>query len=132
MSLQRKRAFAAALLTSLSLCPAAAFTDEETRRIFETLDPAHDGKVTRVDFDLNKMNAFYRSRIPDRSGRMKPLTFEETGLSREFFDKADQGQKGHLDGIDIIDAIRFDDVDTRHRGYFDYTDLVAFLNKIGR
>jgi hypothetical protein len=40
--------------------------------------------------------------------------------------------RGFLDGIDIIDAIKFDDTETRRRKYFDHADLVAFPNSIGR
>lgn len=40
--------------------------------------------------------------------------------------------RGFLDGIDIMDAIKFDDTGARRRGYFDYADLVAFLKKISR
>jgi len=111
---------------------AAGFTDKEARAIFDALDADHHGKVTRTDFNANKMNAFYFNRHPDESGQMKPLTFADTSLSREFFDKADQGHKGYLDPLDIIDAVRFEDIDTKRRGYFDYADLLAFLHKIGR
>jgi hypothetical protein len=81
---------------------------------------------------MNKMNAFYFRRRPDASGEMKPLTFEDTGLSREFFDKADENHDGRLNGVEIIDAIRFRDIDTRGRGYIDFADLEAFLKKISR
>jgi hypothetical protein len=80
------------------------------------------------------MNAFYFRFRPRKSASddMKPLTFEEMRVSREFFDKADQGRQGHLDGVDINDAIHFEDIDTTRRGYFDFGDLGVFLKKIGR
>jgi hypothetical protein len=53
-------------------------------------------------------------------------------VSREFFDKADQGHQGHLDALDINDAFHFEDIDTTRRGYFDFGDLAVFLKKIGR
>jgi hypothetical protein len=111
--------------------PVAAFTDKDTREIFGMLDPEHHGKVTLVDFQINKVQAFFwRSR--DERGDIKPLTFKDTILSREFFDKADFGHKGYLDGLDIVYAIRFDDIDTKRRGYFEHADLVTYLHKIGR
>ena len=111
--------------------PVAAFTDKDTREIFGILDPEHHGKVTLVDFQINKVQAFFwRSR--DERGNIKPLTFDDTILSREFFDKADFGHKGYLSGLDIVYAIRFDDIDTKRRGYFEHADLVAYLSKIGR
>jgi len=32
----------------------------------------------------------------------------------------------------MIDAMHFEDIDTGGRGYFDFSDLVIFLKKIGR
>ena len=111
---------------------AVAFSDKEARELFAMLDANHDGKVTRVEFEGTKMNAFYFHREPSKSGSMEPLTFEQTRLSRAFFDKADTDHDGSLDGVEINDAIRFEDIDTRRRGYFDFADFVMFLNKIGR
>jgi hypothetical protein len=123
-----------ALLLVGPLHPAAAFTDTEAHGIFDMLDPDHHGKVTKIEFQVNKMNAFYFRFRPRKnaSSDMKPLTFEEMRVSREFFDKADQGRQGHLDGVDINDAIHFEDIDTTRRGYFDFGDLAVFLKKIGR
>ena len=121
-----------ALLLIGPLHPAAAFTAKEAQQIFDILDPDHHGKVTRVEFDVNKMNAFFFRFRPTQTGQMDPLTFEETRLSREFFDKVDEGHEGRLDGVDINDAIHFEDIDTTRRGYFNFTDLMVFLKKIGR
>jgi hypothetical protein len=119
------------LLLSWLAHPVSAFTDKNAREIFAILDPEHHGKVTLVDFQVNKVNAFYwRSR--QGRGEIKPITFEDTILSREFFDKADFGHKGYLDGVDMVYAIRFDDIDTKKRGYLEYADLMAYLIKIGR
>ncbi len=122
---------AAAAILSSAILPCAAFTDKEAREIFTILDSERDGKVTLVEFQVNKVSAFFwRSR--NERGEIKNMTFEQTGLSREFFDKADIGHKGYLDGVDMTDAIRFEDVDVKKRGYFDYDDLVVFLKKIGK
>jgi hypothetical protein len=113
--------------------PAAAFTDKDAREIFDILDREQHGKVTLVDFQINKVQAFFwRGRQDRGTTGIKPIRFEDTILSREFFDKADNGHKGYLDGVDIVYAIRFQDIDTKHRGYFEHADLVAYLNKIGR
>jgi hypothetical protein len=112
--------------------PAAGFTAKQEREIYAALDPDGTGKVTREQFDARKMDAFYLHRYPDAAGRMKPLTFEETGLSREFFDRADTDHDGLLDGIEMMDAVRFEDIDVKGRGYFDFSDLVVYLKKIGR
>ena len=132
---REKRWWLIALLLSASLLwpegRATAFTDEEAKEIFRILDPDHHGRVTEPEFEMNKMHAFYYRRRPI-GGKMKPLTFEETGLSRAFFDQIDHGHKGYLDPIDIHDAVRFEDIDAARRGYFDFGDLVVFLSKIGR
>jgi hypothetical protein len=109
---------------------ARAYTDAEARQIFGILDSDHDGKVTKVEFEANKVDAFFfrNRKNPDEN----KLTYEQTGLSREFFDKADQGHKGYLTGLDMIDAIHFEDIDVTHRGYFDFNDLVAGLKTISR
>jgi hypothetical protein len=121
-----------ALSLALPLAPAAAFTDKQMHAIFDALDPDHRGTVTREQFEANKMNAFFYRMRPDASGGMKPVTFEETGFSRAFFDKADRNHDGQLDGLEMIDAVHFEDIDVARRGYFDFSDLVIFLKKIGR
>jgi Ca2+-binding EF-hand superfamily protein len=123
-------AFGLALMGPIS--PAASFTDKEAREIFATLGPDSNGHVSRVQFEQTKLNAFYFRHRPTGDYEMKPLSFEETGLSRAFFDKADTDHDGTLDGVEIVDAIRFEDIDTKGRGYFDFSDLVAFLKKIAR
>lgn len=118
------------LVLAGSLPTAKAYSDAETRRIFDILDTNHDGKVSKLEFEANKVDVFFFR------GRKNPddtqLRYEETGLSREFFDKADQGHKGYLTGLDMIDAIRFEDIDTKHRGYFTFEDLNAGLKSISR
>jgi hypothetical protein len=32
----------------------------------------------------------------------------------------------------MMDAVRFEDIDVKGRGYFDFSDLVVYLKKIGR
>ena len=110
--------------------PAGAYTDAETRRLFDIFDVNHDGKVTKLEFEANKVDAFFfrQRKNPDDT----TLRYEDTGLSRAFFDKADQGHKGYLTGLDMIDAIHFEDIDARHRGYFTYQDFAAALKTISR
>jgi hypothetical protein len=126
------RALAVGLLLIVSIGSARGFTDKEKHEIYRALDPDHLGRVTRLQFQINKMNAFYFRHQPTARWEMKPLSFEETGLSRDFFDKADQDHDGTLDSVEIIDAIHFEDIDTKRRGYFDFSDLALFLDKIGR
>jgi hypothetical protein len=109
---------------------ARAYTDAEAHQIFSILDADHTGKVTKVEFEAYKIDAFF---FRDRTKwEETKLTYEETGLSRAFFDQTDHGHKGYLTGLDFLDAIHFEDIDIRHRGYFDYNDLVLGLKKISR
>lgn len=111
--------------------PAArAYTDKEAHEIFGILDGNHDGKVTKLEFEAYKMDAFFfrEHKNPDDTR----LYYQDTGLSRAFFDKADQGHKGYLTGLDFIDAIHFEDIDVKHRGYFTFDELRAGLKSISR
>jgi hypothetical protein len=120
------------LAVALMLIGASGFTDQEERKIWQTLDPDNSGRVTKMQFAINKMNAFYFRHQPTDRWEMKPLSLEETGLSREFFNKIDKDHSGYITSLEIIDAIHFEDIDTKQRGYFDFSDLVTFLTKIGR
>ncbi|HUZ74993.1 MAG TPA: hypothetical protein VMU87_18560 [Stellaceae bacterium] len=111
--------------------PAArAYTDQQAHEIFNILDGNHDGKVTKLEFEANKMDAFFfrERKNPDETR----LRYEDTGLSRAFFDKADQGHKGYLTGLDLIDAIHFEDIDVKHHGSFTFDELNAGLKTISR
>jgi hypothetical protein len=122
-------ALAVALMLALPQ-RALAYTQAQAREIFDILDSSHDGKVTKLEFEANKVDAFYfRNRKNPQDPRLR---FEETGLSRAFFDQADEGHKGYLTGLDLIDAIHFESIDVRHRGYFEFNDLVAALKTISR
>ena len=109
---------------------AHAYTLKEAHEIFDILDSDHDGKVTKVEFEANKIDAFYfRTRKNEQDPRLR---FEDTGLSRAFFDAADEGHKGYLTGLDLCDAIHYEMIDTRNRGYFDFNDLLVGLKTISR
>jgi Ca2+-binding EF-hand superfamily protein len=132
MSLKRAVMVAALVVCAmLPLHAAGAYTLQEAKDIFDILDTNHDGKVTRLEFETNKIDAFY-FRTTRKDEQDPRLRYEETGLSRAFFDHADQGHKGYLTGLDLVDAIRFEMIDQHHRGYFDLNDLVAGLKSIGR
>jgi hypothetical protein len=126
-------AFGLVALAVLALVPgraARAYSLEESQQIFEILDTDRDGKVTKLEFAANKIDAFYfRNRKNPEDPRLR---FEETGLTREFFDRADQGHKGYLTGLDLIDAIHFEDIDTKHRGYFTFQEFLSALHTISR
>jgi hypothetical protein len=120
---------AAALTAALAaITPAAAYTEKEVTAIFRTLDTNGDGKVTREDYSANKIAIIYRN-VRGRGGN---ITFEQTKLSRAFFDAADVDHDGALSPVEIVDALPFEAADTDSKGYITLDDLRRFLNRIGR
>jgi EF hand len=124
-------AVAALVLSSVLLSGgASAYTVQQARDIFDMLDTNHDGKVTKLEFETNKIDAFYfRARSDEQDPRLR---FEDTGLSREFFMRADNGHKGYLTGLDLADAIHYEDIDVKHHGFFTFEDFLAGLKTISR
>jgi Ca2+-binding EF-hand superfamily protein len=116
------------LLTSLPWHGAFAFSDAEIREVFKILDTAGDGKVTRDEFNFNKVAAlYYRNQDPG-----KPMTFEQMKVTRVFFDAADTDHKGDLDAVKFFDAVRFERIDYGRKNYISFDDLERFLKEIGR
>ena len=109
--------------------PVFAHSNREVGNIFRMLDSNRDGKVSRTEYDLNKMDVIYRnSRTDTEAGS----TFKQTGLSRKFFDSADVDHDGRLSSLELIDAFQFDAIDTGNRGYLVLDDLRRFMKSIGR
>jgi hypothetical protein len=121
---------AAVLLAFVSpLNTASAITDQEVREIFRMLDTNGDGKITREEYSTNIVKLVY-SKV--RMAGAPPLTFEQTRLSRAFFDAADQDYDGTLSPLEIMDALPFELGDTGHKGYIDLEDMRRLLARIGR
>ncbi len=117
------------LVASLwAINPVWAYTEKEIERIFQMLDTNGDGKVTREEYSANKVVIFYRKKPQGNT----TLTFEETGLSRQFFDAADTDHDGTLSPLEMTDALPFEAVDVDHKGYITLDDLRRFLTRIGR
>jgi hypothetical protein len=131
MTLARKSFLrvAAVLLTALAAtAPASAYTEEEVQEIFQGMDANHDGKITRDEYNVHKVQMIYRN-VPAGT---TDLTFEQTKVSRAFFDAADVDHSGVLIPTEIMDALPFEAVDVDNKGYFTLDELRRFLDKIGR
>jgi Ca2+-binding EF-hand superfamily protein len=116
------------LLTSVPWHGAFAVSDAEIREVFKILDTAGDGKVTRDEFNFNKVAAlYYRNQDPG-----KLLTFEQMKVTRAFFDAADTDHKGVLDAVKFFDAVRFERIDHGQKNYITFDDLERFLREIRR
>lgn len=139
MTATRRRAFdslagriigAAAALLALSsaIDRSWGYTDKEIAAIFQMLDTNGDGRVTREEYSANKVKMIYRN-MPTAA---TTLTFEQTKVSRAFFDTADTDHDGTLSPVEIMDALPFEAVDTDRKGYIVPDDLRRFLDRIGR
>lgn len=125
----RGLAVATVLAASLpAIGPAWAYTDKEITQIFRMLDTNGDGKVTREEYSANKVAILYRNAPKGDT----TLTFEQTRVSRKFFDAADADHDGTLSPVEAMDALRFEAVDTDRKGYITLDDLRRFLTSIGR
>ena len=109
--------------------PVFAHSNREVGNIFRILDTNSDGKVSRTEYELNKVDVIYRdTRIDPTVG----LTFKQIGVSRKFFDSTDVDHDGRLSPLELLDAFRFDAIDTGNRGYLVLEDLLRFMKSIGR
>ncbi len=109
--------------------PVFAHSNREVGNIFRMLDSNRDGKVSRTEFNIAKVNVIYRdSRTDPAAG----LTFKQAGVSRKFFTSADADHDGRLSPVELLDAFRFDAIDTGNRGYLVLEDLLRFMKSIGR
>jgi Ca2+-binding EF-hand superfamily protein len=108
--------------------PAFAYTEAEVQEIFQGMDANRDGKITRAEYNNHKVHMIYRN-VPTGT---TDLTFEQTKVSRAFFDAADVDHSGVLTPTEIIDALPFEAVDVGNKGYFTLDELRRFLDEIGR
>lgn len=93
------------------------------------LDTNKDGHVSQTEYENNKIAVIFRKK---QTIRDTTITFEETQLTREWFDAADSNHDGVLTGVEARDALRFESIDIDNKGYFTLEDLRRFLQKIDR
>ncbi len=129
------RGFRLMLAAAVAVAPilfsgsAMAFTDAEIEEVFKTFDSNGDGKVDRTEFDVNKINIIYRNIKTDP---IKGVAFEQTKISRTFFDDLDKDHNGLLRPIEITDGLQFERIAGERRSSFEISDLSRFMKSVGR
>jgi hypothetical protein len=120
----------AAAATMLALeSSAATFTDGEIDEIFGAFDSQADGQVTRSEFNFMKVRIIYRNVETDP---IAGVTFEQTKLSRGFFDSLDTDHDGRLSPLEIHDGLRFESVASDNPGYFTREEFRRFVHSIAQ
>jgi Ca2+-binding EF-hand superfamily protein len=137
------------LLAALVLAPvllghpasAQMLSKQEVDRRFKMFDTDGDGRISKEEFELNKVVALFtplnRSASggpPSQMDRQIAITREKSRLSREAFNALDTNSDGVLTGSEIIasDEMRFENIDKNGDGYIDraeFQDLVDSLFK---
>ena len=112
--------------------PAAAFSDQEIESVFKKLDTDGDGKVTREEYDTNKVDVIYRDAPANTNIATQWPTFKDTRVSRQYFDLVDTNHDGKLSPIEVMDALAFEKIDKDNKGYITRQDLQTFMKEIGR
>ena len=121
-----------ALTLVLAISPAYGFTEKEFTEVFKSLDEDGDGRVTHDEYVSQKIFVIYR-RIPVNIAQLDDgeVTFEQTKLSREFFDSADKDGNGKLSPVEVTDALQFEMIAQPGKDFFTKEDLRTFMKRIG-
>jgi Ca2+-binding EF-hand superfamily protein len=122
----------AAAQTGKPVSPPRGFSEADIQDVFRRLDEDSDGKVTRGEYDGRKVFAIYRNAPADDSLGSGDVSFEQTKLSREFFDSADSDHDGKLSPVEILRTFQYERVVTDGKGYFTRDELRVFMKQISR
>jgi len=112
--------------------PAAAYTDQEVATVFKGLDADGDGKVTRMEYETNKVLVIYLKAPVDVNVADQGPTLKQTGLSRRYFDSLDKNHDGRLSPTEVVDGLSFEKIDLDNKGYFTRGELQKFMKEISR
>jgi hypothetical protein len=123
-------AAAAAAVAAFGLAGSAwSFSDTEIADVFKMFDTQADGKITRMEFDVNRVRIVYRAVTTDP---IAGVTFEQTKISRRFFDSIDSDRDGKLSPVEIYDGIRFENIASAGADSFSLDEFRRYMNSIGQ
>ena len=113
------------LLDIIALKPKA----DDPKQSFAIADEDGDGKVTRAEFRLRKLDVFDRKDVD----RNKTLSRNEIPvLKQSVFDAADSNSDGKLSAYEFIQAdfVKFDPFDENRDGVITFDELLSFRKRM--
>ena len=137
----------------LTAAPAAAqgLSIDEIGRRFSAFDTNGDGRISKEEYELNKLVAIFdpRERTVSASGaagtsrsstapgsidRDIAITRQTSRLNPQVFAAMDINGDGTLSGGEIIgsDMLQFESIDTNHDGFIDRAEFNALVARLFR
>jgi EF hand len=136
--------FAALLAPVLIAAPAAAqgLSVDEIGRRFTAFDGNGDGRISKEEYELNKVTAIFDPRersgaastSPGRIDRDVSITRQSSRLSPQVFATLDINGDGSLSGGEIIasDMMQFESIDRNTDGFIDRPEFNALVDRLFR
>jgi Ca2+-binding EF-hand superfamily protein len=129
------------LLLFAAPATAQALNEQEIERRFKAFDTNGDGRISREEWELNKVVVIFDSREraaaasgapPGTVDRQIAITRAASRLSPEAFATLDTNGDGVLSGSEIIasDLLQFENIDKNGDGYIDRAEFNALIDRL--